>query len=436
MKSVIRFIAILILLSSKGFAAKPAVWIYTDMSDKTLPGNNSEGTINDPDDISAMGGYILMCNEFNTLGIVVTSTHRSEHKTTPNQGVWANNYFGKAYKTDKQGLNKNIGGYPDTLIFTQSCIKETSEHYSNSSNYTDLTKYTSIKPLLELLSSLNDTINVLCWGSTTEPAILAKHCMANGKVNLLSKMRIIAHWTNSTLHQGTPQDPENVANCKEDLEACRYLKSLASQGKTSYYELGAIGQHGIVSGGPKGTDYFNQFKSSALGKIFAEGKFVYNGVDHSDAATYWTLLGTWGVSLKDVAANGSNPTNVEQANENTFKNWSKKIHDELLRRAKAATATSLTHQIPQSDTKLYSITIDQHLHSAPLLHFTILKETMISITLFDIKGKSVFHLLNSKMATGNHSIALEQSPLTSGVYIVKVQAGGVMVNHTIMQIVK
>lgn len=35
---------------------KPVVWIYTDMSDKSIPGPNKEGTVNDPDDISAMPG--------------------------------------------------------------------------------------------------------------------------------------------------------------------------------------------------------------------------------------------------------------------------------------------------------------------------------------------------------------------------------------------
>ena len=52
-------------------ASKPRVWIYSDMSDKRIPGSNAERTVNDPDDISAMAGYLLMANEFETLGIVV-----------------------------------------------------------------------------------------------------------------------------------------------------------------------------------------------------------------------------------------------------------------------------------------------------------------------------------------------------------------------------
>ncbi|MDQ5977275.1 MAG: hypothetical protein QG602_247, partial [Verrucomicrobiota bacterium] len=44
-------------------ASKPIVWIYTDMSDKAIPGKNHMGTVNDPDDISAMAGYLLLANE-------------------------------------------------------------------------------------------------------------------------------------------------------------------------------------------------------------------------------------------------------------------------------------------------------------------------------------------------------------------------------------
>lgn len=48
---------------------KPVVWIYTDMSDKSIPGPNKEGTVNDPDDISAMAGYLLLADCFDTRGL-------------------------------------------------------------------------------------------------------------------------------------------------------------------------------------------------------------------------------------------------------------------------------------------------------------------------------------------------------------------------------
>lgn len=316
--------------------AKPLVWIYTDMSDKTLPGKNKEGTINDPDDISAMAGYLLMCNEFETLGIVVASTHRKEHAHTPNQAEWAQRVFGEAYAADVTNLNKVIGGYPKTIAFIQSCIKESSERFQPKKTYDSLEKYPSVKALFDTAEKQTETINVLCWGSLTEPAILVRHCLSTGRTDLLEKLRFIAHWTNSSLHQGTPEHPEHVANCREDGKACAYLKEQAYEGNIQYFECGAIGQHGIVSGAPTGRNYFDSFRASRLGTLFVEGKFVFNCVDHSDSATYWTLLKNWGVGLNDIMPDGSNPPEIEKANEQKFKNYSEKIHNELLRRSHIA----------------------------------------------------------------------------------------------------
>lgn len=332
----ILFSIVILFYSTILLAQKPKVWIYTDMSDRNLKGPTHMGTVNDPDDVSAMGGYMLMCNEFNTLGIVVSSTHRKEHKTTPNQAEWANSYFGKAFKQDRKNLQKKIKGFPRKVDFMESCIKVSAERFDNNKTYVDLSNYNTVDALLKITAKQKDVVNVLCWGSLTESAILVKHCNETGNIDVLKKLRFIAHWTNSPLHQGTPEQPWKVANCNEDINACNYLKDQALEGKIVYHELGAIGQHGIVNGCQLGDVYYNQFKVSALGKIFVEGKYVQNGVDDSDAATYWTLLGKWGVSLNDVPSNGTNSAEIEKANEKKFFDNSKSIREELLRRIKTA----------------------------------------------------------------------------------------------------
>lgn len=334
-----RTILLLVLLFADialSVAQKPKVWIYTDMTNPELKGNNHMGTINDPDDVSAMGAYLLMANQFNTRGIVVGSTHRKEHQHTPNQANWANAFFGEAYLSDVLELNKEIGGYPEAIHFQQSCIKESAERFNPEKKYQSIKSYSTVHALLEELQVSDDVINVLCWGSLTEPAILVKHCRSNGRYDILNKVRIIAHWTNSPWRQGSPDKPEDVANCREDAAACAYLKRVALDGHIQYYECGAIGQHGIVSGSPKGDTYWMQFKKSKLGKIFAEGKFVHGGVDDSDCATYWVLLGDWGVSLNDISSNGTNKPEVEQTNEETFREWAPLIRKELLRRSDIA----------------------------------------------------------------------------------------------------
>lgn len=328
-------IAMTLCASSPLLAEKPNVWIYTDMSDKQLPGPNHRGTINDPDDISAMAGYLLMSNMFDTKGIVVASTHRPQHRETPDQAAWADRVLGDAYRRDAANLNRTIGGYASDVRFVQSCLKETRERFDPQKCYESLEDYWTVQALLDVAAS-EDAVYVLCWGSVTEPAILVNHCLATSQDDILGKLRFIAHWTNSPLHQGTKQHPERVANCREDAAACAYMKARASQGDITYYECGAIGQHGIVSGGPKGRQYFDQFRRSRLGRLFVEGKYVHDGVDHSDAATYWVLLGKWGVSLDDIAPDGTNSAQVERANELAFQAASQRIHDELLSRSNAA----------------------------------------------------------------------------------------------------
>ena len=132
-----------------GTKEKPKVWIYSDMSDPTLEGPNHRGTINDPDDISAMAGYLLMASEFETLGIVVTSTNRSEHRDSPNQADWANRFLGEAYRNDVQMLNAHIGGYPENITFVQSCIKQTAERFTRSKDYSSLASYPTVRALRE-----------------------------------------------------------------------------------------------------------------------------------------------------------------------------------------------------------------------------------------------------------------------------------------------
>jgi hypothetical protein len=322
-----------------GAAPKPAVWIYTDMSDKSIPGKNHMGTVNDPDDISAMAGYLLLANEFDTRGIVVASTHRPEHATTPDQAAWADRFLGEAYRAEVANLNANLGGgFPADIAFTQSSIKESSERYNPAKTYASLDAYPTVRSLFDEATRepAGGLINVLIWGSTTEPAILVNHCLATGRADLLRKLRFIAHWTNSPLHQGTPENPEHVANCREDAAACAFLKKTAAAGQIDYRECGAIGQHGIVGAAPRGADYYEAFKVSRLGRIFAEGKFVHGSVDHSDSATYWVLLGTMGVTLSDIPADGTNSAAREKANEDRFRAHSRALHEELLRRARAA----------------------------------------------------------------------------------------------------
>ena len=328
----------LILISFTTFAQKPIVWIISDASDKTLKRSNGKN-VTDPDDISALASYLLISNFFETKGIVVASNQCPEVLSkVENQAEWANRYLGEAYKLDIVNLNKEIGGYQPSMPFIESCLKNTGEYYNPEKKYSSLKNYSSIKSLVKTVENAKGIVNILCWSTLTEPAIFVNHCLTTGKGNLLNKVRFISHWTSSNFHVGTLEHPEQVHNYFNDYSAGDYIKKQALNGVIKFYECGAIGQFGIVEGSYRGEDFYNQFKSSELGTIFVEGKYVeHKGyVDGSDCATFWTLLGDWGVSLDDIASNGTNFPEVEERNEKAFFDNAKRINEELLRRSRVA----------------------------------------------------------------------------------------------------
>ncbi|NIJ44875.1 hypothetical protein FHR24_001314 [Wenyingzhuangia heitensis] len=320
-----KFTLLFWILSLTVMAQKPVVWLISD------GGKN----INDPDDISAIASYLLMANRFDTRAIVLGSTTHPWNKNTSDQKEWAIETYGKAYKADLPNLNKYIGGYQKEISFMESSIKGMGKSFSPAIDYS-LKKYPSIKALFKEVDKSDQIINVLCYGPLTEQAILVSYCIQHKRRDVLNKIRFISHWTSSNFYVGTKENPEHTHNCFADGTACHYMKQRALDGTIKFYECGGIGQYGIVEPAQKGKAYYDLFKSSELGKIFAEGKFKKNRVDDSDSATYWALLGNYGVSLNDIASNGTNYPEVEKKNELAFAKRAKDIRNELLRRSKAA----------------------------------------------------------------------------------------------------
>lgn len=323
MKSKLTFLLLTIVLSV--FGQKPKVWLISD------GGEN----INDPDDISAVASYLLMSNMFDTRAIVMASTVHPWNKNTPDQGQWAKDVYGNAYKADLTNLNKYIGGYQKEIRFMESSVKGQGVNFKWDKSY-DLKKYPSVLALFKELDRTKGILNVLCFGPLTEQAILVSYCIENKRYDILDKIRFISHWTSSNYHVGTIKNPEHTHNCFGDPIACDYIKKMAMNGSIKFFECGGIGQYGIVEAGQKGKAYFDQFTESNLGTIFREGKFNKNRVDDSDCATYWVLLGNYGVSLNDIADNGLNYPEVEKRNEEAFALHAKDMRDELLRRSNAA----------------------------------------------------------------------------------------------------
>ena len=138
-------------------------------------------------------------------------------------------------------------------------------------------------------------------------------------------------------------------------------------------------------------------------------EYVYNGVDHSDAATYWVLLEKWGVKLSDIASNGTNNATIEQNNENKFKAQSPAIHNELLRRAKLAVLPATSVKNVLKDATVYFNLNGGSLH----VDFNSVEPGCLKI--YDITGKTVhYKILENKFNVINtHN-------LNKGFYLVEV----------------
>ncbi|MEM0965871.1 MAG: nucleoside hydrolase-like domain-containing protein [Verrucomicrobiota bacterium] len=322
------------------YAPKPKVWIYSDAADKSLeraPGKR----ITDPDDISAMANYLLMSNHFETVGIVVGGNRNANcDQRKISMQAWAEGLFLKAYMKDLPSLNENIGGFQDSIRFLESFIWRKPEPYDPGKAYLDLKGYESVELLVDALESSDGTIYVLCWGMLTEPAILIRHCVEAGRLDLLEKVCIISHWTSSFYHVGSLENPDHVHNAFNDAAAAAYVKESSLNGLVRFYECAAVGQSGIVGGSPRGWDFYKQFRVSELGRLYVSGKYLNREktVDDSDSATHWVLLGDWGVGLEDINDNGVNTPSIEKRNEESFFEWSPKIRRELLRRVEVTAA--------------------------------------------------------------------------------------------------
>lgn len=307
-----------------GGTDKPNVWILTDMSDPSL-------NANDPDDVVATAMYLMNSNRFNTASITVSSTHRSQVRNAPNQATWANNYLGAAYRKAVPCLNEEFGGYTSSLPWRFSSLStgSSTRKFNSSDNYSNLSSLTTVQDLVNYAK--NNEVYVLVWGPLTEAAMAVKHLKSSGDTQTLKNIKIISHWTTSFISQGSPSAPFEVANCKDDRAACDYLHSVGkSDSNVTFYDIGSIGQSGIVSGSPSNFSW-SDFRDSSIGKIFVDAKFAFGKPDGSDAGTFYTLLGNYGVRLSDFNNNGVLTQATEEATRDDFRSAAPRLISDLLK---------------------------------------------------------------------------------------------------------
>ena len=143
-------VCVLVLLRMSPILAreKPAIWVYTDLSD-TRDLRAGFHPQNDPDDHCSLAALLLEANRFQIRGIVFSSTYRPGLKDAT-QCVEAT--FLAAYQHDLPLLNKKLGGYQETLPFHRSSIAGAPApvKFNPVRNYADLGILETVKALIEV----------------------------------------------------------------------------------------------------------------------------------------------------------------------------------------------------------------------------------------------------------------------------------------------
>ncbi|MEM9986522.1 MAG: nucleoside hydrolase-like domain-containing protein, partial [Bacteroidota bacterium] len=333
---------------------KHIIWVYSDLSD---PRDQRAGghPQNDPDDICSMASLLLTADQFDIRGIVVASTTR-ENLQDPMPFI--KEVFVAAYEHDWPFLTANGARYQAKLPFMSSSLTQggRSLQFDPEKNYADLGDLVTVNQLVQLAEK--EPVYVLSWGPLTESAMAVKHCLDAGKEEALKNLFFISHWTKSSVAQGSPSAPFEVANCKDDRAACDYLHQVAARDKrVRFIELGCVGQKGLVSGITVGVS--NQMEAllshnTRLGQIFTRSKWYFNKPDFSDASTHWLLFShfrskasdSWSLSLDDYPHDGSLAQAEEEELVEKFKTHAWRISSELWTKGLSFSSAQRPQSIP------------------------------------------------------------------------------------------
>lgn len=261
------------LLFPIAIQAKPRVWVISDLS--------KPSSAADKDDLVTLSAFLLMANKFDVVGMTVGADSRSADNCG-DAAVWANANFSPAYAAEAGNLNKALSGFPVTVSFLQSawCSGQ-----FNAATALDLNapKNISIKKLA--VAAAAGPLIVLNWGELVEAAYAVKYLQDHDKPSL-DNLSIVSHWTY----------PSGDSNCKNGASGCSYLHDLAKSGGVKFYELGPIGQKGLVDNSCKGNASLDKavMSASRIGNYMNQKWTGVGAPDFSDGATFMVVAGFGG----------------------------------------------------------------------------------------------------------------------------------------------
>jgi hypothetical protein len=270
-------------LTSDALAStKPRVWVSSDLTDP------QSANATDTDDIVTMSAFLLTANRVNVQGVVVGATpFTSCHSSL----AWINANVASAYAKEVASLNAKIGGYPSVVPFLEA---STCGHKFDATSSVNLDSLPTVKALVDAAKA--GPLVILNWSPMTETASAIQYLLSQKDMGTLDNVTIVSHWTS----------PATQYNCNVDAAACAYLHQQASAGAIKLYELGPMGQTGLVDNGCHSPVNLSQSMMSvgAIGKLMSV-KWNGNGwPDMSDGATFFVLDG-FGGGLRILKSDGT-----------------------------------------------------------------------------------------------------------------------------------
>jgi hypothetical protein len=261
---------------------KPRVWISSDLTNP----NSTNAT--DTDDIVTTAAFLLLSNRFAVEGFVVGAT---PYSSCVSSLAWVKTALLPVYLKEIANLEIKIGGYSNNLPFLQA---STCQKKFDPSATVDVDALPTVRSLID--AAKTGPLFVLNWGPMDETASAISGLLATGDTATLDRITVISHWTS----------PSNQYNCSVDANACAYVHQQAAAGKVKLYELGPMGQTGLVDNSCKTSARLNQatMYGSEIGNLMS---IKWNGdgwPDMSDGATFLVLAG-FGGGVTALKADGT-----------------------------------------------------------------------------------------------------------------------------------
>ena len=123
------------------------------------------------------------------------------------------------------------------------------------------------------------------------------------------------------------------------------------------------------------------------------------------------------INLSKLAFFNMDSTQLEIPNDSSFQNWFSTISEVV---TKVEELNNRTETIPNE------FVLEQNypnpFNPTTTIRYSILKQSLVSISIYDLLGREIKELVNENKSSGNYTISFDASELTSGIYFYRLQA--------------